>query len=215
VQIENDTDITLNGKSGVQILLDGKQTFLSGKELSDLLKSMSSNNLKSIEIINNPSARYDATGAAGIINIKTKKNQTKGLNGNISTAFAYGVSPKQLENLAFNYRVNRINVYGTYNHTLGYYNYLYGTDRQQNGKSYDSHTIDVDKRQKMAAQVGVDYFIDEKNTVGFLQMAILSLEEVSPIPLQPLRHRLPPRLRKRWMPLTIITGRIRNATILT
>jgi hypothetical protein len=51
---------------------------------------------------------------------------------------------------------------------LGYYNYLYGTDRQQNGKSYDSHTIDVDKRQKMAAQVGVDYFIDEKNTVGFL-----------------------------------------------
>lgn len=168
VQIENDTDITLNGKSGVQILLDGKQTFLSGKELSDILKSMSSNNLKSIEIINNPSARYDATGAAGIINIKTKKNQTKGLNGNISTAFAYGVSPKQLENLAFNYRVNRINVYGTYNHTLGYYNYLYGTDRQQNGKSYDSHTIDVDKRQKMAAQVGVDYFIDEKNTVGFL-----------------------------------------------
>jgi len=168
VQIENETDITLNGKSGVQILLDGKQTFLSGKELSDLLKSMSSNNLKSIEILHSPSARYDATGAAGMINIKTKKNQTKGLNGTISTAFAYGTSPKQLETVGFNYRVNRINIFGTYNHTLGNYNYMYGTSRRQNGKSYDSRTIDVDKRQKMASQVGVDYFINDKNTVGFL-----------------------------------------------
>jgi len=68
-----------------------------------------------------------------------------------------------LENLAFNYRVNKINVFGTYNHTLGYYN-----DRQlKNGKFYDSYMIDVDKLQKMAAQTGVDYFIDEKNTVGF------------------------------------------------
>lgn len=71
--MENESDITLNGKSGVQILLDGRQTFLSGKELTDLLKSLSSNNLKSIEIINSPTAKYEATGAAGIINIKTKK----------------------------------------------------------------------------------------------------------------------------------------------
>lgn len=73
VFVENESDITLNGKSGVQILLDGRQTFLSGKELTDLLKSLSSNNLKSIEIINSPTAKYEATGAAGIINIKTKK----------------------------------------------------------------------------------------------------------------------------------------------
>lgn len=168
VQIENEVDITLNGKSGVQILLDGRQTFLSGKELSDLLKSMSSNNLRSIEIVNSPSAKYDASGAAGIINIKTKKNQLKGLNGSITSAFAYGVSPKQLQNMTFNYRVNKLNVFGNYNHTLGNYNYLYGTNRQQNGKSYDSHTVDVDKRQKMGGQVGVDYFLNDKNTIGFL-----------------------------------------------
>ncbi len=168
VQIDNEVDITLNGKSGVQILLDGRQTFLSGKELSDLLRSMSSNNLRSIEIVNSPSAKYDASGAAGIIDIKTKKNQLRGLNGGITSAFAYGVSPKQLQNMTFNYRVNKLNIFGNYNHTLGHYNYLYGTNRQQNGKSYDSHTVDVDKRQKMGAQVGVDYFLNDKNTIGFL-----------------------------------------------
>jgi len=168
VYVENESNITLNGKGGVQILLDGRQTFLSGAELTDLLKSMSSNNLKSIEIINNPTAKFDAAGSAGIINIKTKKNQIIGLNGNISTAVAYGVSPKQLQNIALNYRVDKINVFGNYSHTLGNYNYDYGTNRQQNGKSYDSHTVDVDKRQKMSTQLGVDYYLNNKNTIGFL-----------------------------------------------
>lgn len=168
VYVENESNITLNGKSGVQILLDGRQTFLSGTELTDLLKSISSNNLKSIEIINNPTAKYDAAGSAGIINIKTKKNQTKGLNGSITSTVAYGVSPKQLQNIAVNYGVDKINVFGNYSHTLGNYNYDYGTNRQQNGKSYDSRTIDVDKRQKMSTQVGVDYYLNDKNTIGFL-----------------------------------------------
>ncbi|WP_136820607.1 TonB-dependent receptor domain-containing protein [Sphingobacterium alkalisoli] len=168
VHVENESRITLNGKSGVQILLDGRQTFLSGAELTDLLKSLSSNNIKSIDIINSPSAKYDATGSAGIINIRTKKNQVVGTNGTVTTAVAYGVSPKQIQNIILNHRVNNINVYGSYSHTLGNYNYLYGTNRTQNGKSYDSHTDDVDKRQKMSTQIGVDYFLNAKNTIGFL-----------------------------------------------
>lgn len=168
VYIENDNNITLNGQSGVQVLIDGRQTYLSGKELTDLLKSLSSNNLKSIEIINSPSAKHDATGQAGIINIKTKKNQIKGVNGSLTTAIAYGVSAKQLQNVALNYRVDKVNIFGSYNHTLGNYNYIYGTNRQQNGKSYDSHTIDVDKRQKMSSQLGIDYYLNDKNTIGFV-----------------------------------------------
>jgi len=168
IYVENENSITLNGKSGVQILLDGKQTFLSGKELIDLLKSLPSNNLKSIEIINSPTAKFDATGSAGIINIKTKKNQTKGINGTITSGIAYGVSPKQNQNVAVSYRVDKINVFGSYSHILGNYNYLYGTNRHQNGKSYDSHIDDIDKRQKMSSQVGIDYFLNDKNTIGFL-----------------------------------------------
>lgn len=168
VYVENESDITLHGKSGVQILLDGRQTFLSGKELTDLLKSLSSNNLKSIEIINSPTAKYDATGSAGIIHIKTKKNQVSGLNGTVTSTLAYGVTAKQLQNVALNYRKDKLNVYGNYSHTLGNYNYLYGTNRQQNGKAYDSHTDDVDKRQKMSTQMGLDYHLNDKNTIGFL-----------------------------------------------
>ncbi|WP_118194325.1 TonB-dependent receptor [Albibacterium indicum] len=168
VYVENENSITLNGKSGVQILLDGRQTFLSGTELTDLLKSLSSNNLQSIEIINSPTAKFDATGSAGIINIKTKKNQTKGVSGTITSGVAYGVSPKQNQNFTFGYRINKINLFGNYSHTLGNYNYLYGTNREQNGKSYDSHTDDIDKRQKMSSQVGMDYFINDKNTIGLM-----------------------------------------------
>ncbi|MCT1525061.1 TonB-dependent receptor family protein [Sphingobacterium hotanense] len=168
VYVEGESSITLNGKGGVQILLDGRQTYLSGKELTDLLKSLSSNDLKSIEIINSPTAKFDASGSAGIINIKTKKIQIKGLNGNITSTVAYGVSPKQLQNMSVNYRVDKLNVFGSYNHTLGNYNYLYGSNRSQNGKSYNSHTEDVDKRQKMSARFGIDYLLNDKNTIGFL-----------------------------------------------
>ncbi|MFD2556329.1 TonB-dependent receptor [Sphingobacterium tabacisoli] len=168
VHVENETNITLNGKSGVQILLDGKQTYLSGKELTDLLKSISSNTIKSIEVINSPTARFEATGAAGIINIITKRNQIKGVSGSMTTGLAYGVSAKQMQQMSISYRRDRWNIYGNYNHTLGNYNYEYGTNRKQNGRSYDSHTDDIDKRQKMSGQVGADYAIDAKNTIGFL-----------------------------------------------
>lgn len=166
--VEKEENITLNGQAGVQILIDGRQTHLSGKDLIDLLKSLSSNNLKSIEIINSPTAKYDATGQAGIINIKTKKNQIKGINGSLTSTLAYGVSAKQLQNIAISHRVNKLNVFGSYNHTLGNYNYIYGTNRQQNSKSYDSHTTDVDKRQKISSQVGLDYQINDKNIIGFV-----------------------------------------------
>lgn len=168
VYVENEDNISLNGKGGVQILIDGRPTNLSGKELTDLLKSLSSNLIKSIEIINSPTAKFDASGSAGIINIKTKKNQIVGLNGNISSTIAYGISPKQLQNILLNYRVNKINVFGSYNHTLGNYNYIYGSKRIQNGRSFDSHTDDIDKRQKMSTRFGIDYFLNEKSTIGFL-----------------------------------------------
>lgn len=168
VHVENESNITLNGKNGVQILLDGKQTYLSGRELTDLLKSISSNTIRSIEIINSPTARFDATGAAGIINITTKKSQIKGVSGTFTSGVAYGISAKQTQNMAVSYRVEKLNLYANYNHTLGNFNYAYGTNRQQNGMSYDSHTDDVDKRQKMSGQIGADYAISERSTVGFL-----------------------------------------------
>jgi hypothetical protein len=81
VFVDQDGNIQLNGKSGIRIMIDGKLTYLSGKELQTLLQGMPAENLKDLELITNPSAKYDAEGTAGIININLKKNQLGGLNG--------------------------------------------------------------------------------------------------------------------------------------
>lgn len=166
--VDNNNAISLNGKQGAMILLDGKQTYLSSKEIVDLLRSMPASGLKSVEIINSPSAKYDAAGSAGIINIKTLKSQIKGFNGTVTTGLSYGVYLRQNQDLSFNYRTNKFNVYGNYNHFLGYSSLLYGSDRIQNEKNYQSFTDDTDKRKKMGSRAGVDYQINNKNTVGIL-----------------------------------------------
>ena len=83
VFVDQDGNIQLNGKSGVRIMIDGKLTYLSGKELQTMLQGMSAENLKDLEIITNPSAKYDAEGTAGIININLKKNDLTGINGSV------------------------------------------------------------------------------------------------------------------------------------
>ena len=149
-------------------MLDGRQTYLSGKELIDLLKSLPSSSIRSIELMNSPTAKYDASGSAGIINIKTNKSKIKGFNGSLTTGLSYGVSLKQNEDLALNYRSDKVNIYGSYSHFFGNYSYLYGTERNQNGKTYDSHTDDVDKRNKASGRLGLDYSLNDKNVIGFL-----------------------------------------------
>jgi hypothetical protein len=92
---------------------------------------MPASGIKSIEIINSPTAKYDAAGSAGIINIKTNKSFAKGFSGALTTGVSYGISLKQNTDLSFNYRKNKYNIYGSYNHIIGYYNYEYGSDRIQ------------------------------------------------------------------------------------
>ena len=168
VSVNNDNSISLNGRSGPLILIDGRQTYLSGKELADLLKTMPAAEIKAIEIINSPTAKYDASGTAGIINIRTLKSQTNGFNATVTAGVAYGVSLKQNLDLSFNYRKNKFNLFGTYNHFLGNYNYIYGSNRFQNNKGYASATDDTDKRKKLGGRIGLDYNIDKKNTIGVL-----------------------------------------------
>ncbi|MBC6988710.1 outer membrane beta-barrel family protein [Hymenobacter sp. BT491] len=92
VAVDQDGNLQLNGKAGVQVLLDGKRSYLSGKELQALLQAMPADNLKSLELITNPSAKYDAAGSAGIINLNLKKNQVAGLNGSVYAGYQYQYS---------------------------------------------------------------------------------------------------------------------------
>lgn len=92
VDVVNESSILLNGKEGVLVYLDGRQTFLSTRELLDLLKSMSSSQIKAIELIHSPGTKYDAEGTGGIINIKTIKSQLGVLNSTITTGISYGTT---------------------------------------------------------------------------------------------------------------------------
>ncbi|RZM28212.1 MAG: hypothetical protein EOO88_09835 [Pedobacter sp.] len=168
VSVGTDNNISLNGKAGAAVLIDGKQTYLSGREIAELLKSMSASEIRSIEIINSPSAKYDASGTAGVINVKTSKSGIQGFSGGFNTGLNYGVFLKQNQDLSLSFRKDRLNVFGNYSHFIGYYSYLYGADRMQEGRFYNSFTDDVDKRSKMGSRLGADFAIDGKNTVGIL-----------------------------------------------
>ncbi|PZP49334.1 MAG: hypothetical protein DI598_08100 [Pseudopedobacter saltans] len=164
--------ISLQGKSGVMIYIDGKPTYLSGDQLSNLLKGMDANNIQNIEVMTHPPAQYDAAGNAGIINIVTKKSKVKGLNGSLTAGYGQGRFPRQNYNGNINYRNGKVNVYGN----LGF----------SKAKNWNSNTITRDfaatssepaitsaqnaynknKWEDYSYKLGVDYYLDTVNTLG-------------------------------------------------
>ncbi len=172
VSIDKDDNINLKGKSGVVIMIDGKLTNMSSQDVAQLLKSMPSSNIEQIELITNPSAKYDAAGNAGIINIKLKKNRTVGTNGNASIFGAYGLTPKWGGSLNLNHRNEKFNLFGSYNYNrreneqhLGLYR-TGTTDGQFN--VFDQQNVRDRKSDYHGAKVGMDYFINKNNTIGVM-----------------------------------------------
>ena len=114
VTVDRNGGIALNGKAGVLVMIDDKPTYLSGDDLNNLLSSMNSSQVAQIELISNPTAKYDAAGNAGIINIRTKKNRNNGFNGSFTTSYGQGVYPKNNNSLVLNYRAGRVNAFLNY-----------------------------------------------------------------------------------------------------
>src|SRR6476469_10944835 len=119
VTVDKDDNISLSGKNGVQVYIDGKPTPLNGTDLSHSLKSLQSSQIEAIEIITNPSAKFEAAGNAGIINIRLKKNKAYGTNGSVNAGYAIGVFPKYNGSFSLNHRNKNINLYGTYSVSKG------------------------------------------------------------------------------------------------
>jgi outer membrane receptor protein involved in Fe transport len=112
VSVDQKGNISIIGKQGVKVLVDGRPNAMAENNLQAFLTSIPANSIEAIEIITNPSARYDAEGGAGIINIKLKKGKADGLNANISAG--YGILNRYNGNAALNYRKGKINVFGSY-----------------------------------------------------------------------------------------------------
>jgi len=168
VIVNQDNTVTLNGSSGALIMINGRQTYLQAEELASLLKSIAASDLKTIEIIKNPSAEYDAAGTGGIINLVLQKSLTEGFNGSINNGLAYGKTIKQNTNMNLNFRKGKLNLFGSYNHRFGHYAMDYDNDRTINGKIYLNNSHDTDKQHQMGGTLGADYAIDSTKTLGIV-----------------------------------------------
>jgi hypothetical protein len=171
VTVDQNDNISMMGKQGVLIQLDGKQTYMSSADVANLLRNMQSSDIESIELITNPSSKYDASGNSGIINIKTKKNKNGGTNGSINGMAGYGKNFRGNAGLSLNHRTQKLNLFGNYNYGKNERENQIDIDRISNGNP-DTYFMQVGsslrKQNNNNFKAGLDYFIDKKNTIGVL-----------------------------------------------
>jgi iron complex outermembrane recepter protein len=176
VTVDKDGNISLKGKQNVMVLMDGKPTYMSASDLANLLRNMQSSSLEKIEIMTNPPAKYDAAGNAGVINLRTKKNQNMGLNGSATLGFGYGFYkslPKENGSLNLNYRQGKLNLFGNFSANNRKSFQINEINRRfvENGKAISGfdQVADSDKQNSSVSyKMGADYFLDTKNTIGIL-----------------------------------------------
>ena len=168
VVVDQNDNILLKGRGGVMVQIDGRPTQLSGSDLTDLLKSIQSSEIESIELISNPSSKYDAEGTAGIINIKLKKNKNFGTNGTVTAGYAIGIFSKYNTSLSLNNRNALMNVFGNYGNNWGNRRNELNIYRIQNDTLYDQHSNSIWSGLRHNFKGGVDFFLNKKNTLGVL-----------------------------------------------
>ena len=184
VRIDKDGNITVNGKS-VEIWVDGKPSYLSGQQLKAMLDGTDGNTIEKIEIISNPSAKYDASGQGGIINIKTKRNMMKGLNGMLSAAYGgmyFGDVKRWLSNEMFslnlNYRGEKTYTFGQFTQVFAQNDIDFESYRETpmlKNYSYSDYAMNF---QYYMLKVGNDWYIDSLNTFGFiLQVPFMDVDQ--------------------------------------
>lgn len=164
--IDENDNILIRGDANITVLVDGRPISMNA---SDFLKQIPASAIDKIELITNPSAKFDPEGMSGIINIVMKKNKMKGFNGNIHTNFGYGSLPKMSTGIGINYRNSKINLYANYNYS--YRKMWFGGSLKRDVLLADSswnrlRSEDLGGRLNTSHYVkaGFDYFINDKNT---------------------------------------------------
>lgn len=171
VTIDKDENVLIKGKQGVTIMIDGKLTYLTGEQLSNLLKSTPSETISQIEIITSPSAKYDAAGNSGIINIKTKKGKLTGINGTLTGSIGDGRYPVYNAGTTLNWRTNKFNLFGNYDYSSREAVMTRHLTRKIAGDQplyFDQHVYQKNQFNNNTYKAGVDYFITPRQTIGIL-----------------------------------------------
>ncbi|WP_113638135.1 TonB dependent receptor [Nubsella zeaxanthinifaciens] len=177
VTVDQNDRISMQGKQGVLIMLDGKQTYMSQADVANLLRNMQSSEIETIELITNPSSKYDASGNSGIINIKTKRSKNGGTNGSFNAGLAYGKNLRGNAGLNLNYRNKGVNVFGSYNFNKGARSNVIDIDRIANGNPstyFSQKGGDNREFENNNFKAGVDFFLNKNNTLGVLATGYLN-----------------------------------------
>ncbi|MBI1837926.1 MAG: TonB-dependent receptor [Flavobacteriia bacterium] len=170
VDIDQDGKISLRGDGNVTILIDGRPSSMSGGNGKSLLDAIPASQIERIEIISNPSAKYDPDGTSGIINIVLKKNKLRGTNGMISAT----AGTKDLYNtsLSFSIRNSKINSYVNYSYkySVGYRNNFGDLKRlidDQVISKLNQSRLGMDSNLTHSLKIGSDFYISSSQTIGF------------------------------------------------
>ena len=168
VLVDKDDNLSLAGKNGVQVFIDGKPTPLSGSDLANYLKTLQSSSIEAIELITNPSAKYEAAGNAGIINIRLKKDKSLGTNGSVNAGYGIGTYPKYNAGINLNNRGKKVNLFASYN-TNSIKNLSYMKSyRLQLDTVFQGKNNMLFEGQSHNYKAGADYTINKKNTIGIM-----------------------------------------------
>lgn len=162
VNVDQDGNISMRGNENVRVLIDGKPTQMDPKTL---LKQIPSNSIDKIELITNPSAKYNPEGMSGMINIVLKKNMQDGFNGSYNGNITFAKVPKFNQGIDLNLRKGKINIFGNYNYNDSE-TYNWGEITQLDDNSQQLFDI-VNKNKTHTFKVGFDVYANDKNTLSF------------------------------------------------
>lgn len=169
VNVDQQTgEIALRGNQNVQVMVDGK---LSNIPTAQLLRQIPSTSIKQIELITNPSAKYNPDGMSGIINIILHKNVNLGFNGNLNLGLGYQLEPKFNSSIDMNYRNGKLNYYGSYGNNISDNRQSIVLEQTASGLIQDLDFLD--ERDSHLFKFGVDYYINERNTFSLFTNQII------------------------------------------
>ncbi|QBA64784.1 TonB-dependent receptor domain-containing protein [Muriicola soli] len=166
VIVDNNGGIIVEGKTGVQIFIDNKISLLQGEDLINYLESLQATDIEAIEIITQPSSKYDAAGNAGIINIKLVKDKSLGTNGTVTAGVTVGDFGRYNSSVNFNSRGKKGNFYGTYSNRFGKSTNFLNLLREQSGTSFGARTNSIYDQNSNNVKLGYDLYATKKSTFG-------------------------------------------------
>ncbi|HKK76479.1 MAG TPA: outer membrane beta-barrel family protein [Saprospiraceae bacterium] len=168
VLLDNNNNITMLGRTGVRIFINGRPSPLRGEDLASYLEGLQSTDIDAIEIITNPGSKYEAEGNAGIINIKLRKDSNLGANGTLNLSYGIGIRPRYSGGLSGNYRNKFMNLYGSYSYTQSNPISNLNFDRRQFGFVLSQRNLITAQNTPQNFKAGADFFLSDKSTLGIL-----------------------------------------------